>query len=210
MKRLIIMTKYPQPGQTKTRLIPALGAVGAADLHRQLGFHTVNQVRSLTPEIHLEIRYAGGNQPLMKSWLGDLQEDCHYVPQGDGDLGDRMARAFVAGFDEGYDRIVMIGTDCPSVDSSLIHRAFLALENTDIVFGPATDGGYYLIGLRKMIPDLFIDLAWSTPSVLSDSLAILDRLKIPSTLLETLSDIDRPEDLKHLSSHFKLNLDIES
>jgi uncharacterized protein len=77
MKRLIIMTKYPEPGQTKTRLIPALGAEGAANLHRKLGLHTVDQVRSYQPEI----RYAGGNQDLMQNWLGDFD----YVYQGDGD-----------------------------------------------------------------------------------------------------------------------------
>jgi uncharacterized protein len=189
MNRLIIMTKYPELGRAKTRLIPALGPEGAADLHRRLGLHTVNQVRSYQPEI----RYAGGSQDLMRDWLGDFD----YVHQADGDLGDRMSHAFIEGFDQGCDRIVMIGTDCPAIDSALVDRAFEALNKTDVVFGPAIDGGYYLIGLQKHIPELFCNIAWSTDSVLQDSLKILDNLKIKSSLLKWLPDIDRPEDLKY-------------
>jgi uncharacterized protein len=199
MNRLIVMTKYPEPGRTKTRLIPALGADGAAELHRKLGLHTVDQVRSYQPEI----RYAGGNQDLMQNWLGDF----NYVHQGDGDLGDRMNRAFVEAFDQGCDRIVMIGTDCPAIDLALVDRAFEALERTDVVFGPAMDGGYYLIGLRRQIPELFCGIAWSTDSVLRDSLEVLERLQIQSLLLEVLPDIDRPEDLQYLRPDFgNLNL----
>ncbi len=194
MKRLIVMTKYPEPGRTKTRLIPALGAAGAADLHRRLGLHTVEQVRSSLPEI----RYAGGDQHLMRDWLGDF----NYIHQGDGDLGDRMSRAFVTGFDQGCDRIVMIGTDCPAIDSALVDQAFERLNQTEVVFGPAADGGYYLIGLRKQIPELFCGIEWSSNSVLRDSLEILDRLGITSSLLEVLPDIDRPEDLRYLKPDF--------
>lgn len=189
MNQLIVMTKYPEPGRTKTRLIPALGETGAADLHRRLGLHTVNQVRSYQPEI----RYSGGNQHLMRDWLGDF----NYVHQGDGNLGDRMSRAFVEAFDQGYDRIVMIGTDCPAIDFALIDRAFEALNRTEVVFGPAMDGGYYLIGLQKHIPDLFCNIAWSTDSVIWDSLRVLDRLAVEFELLEMLPDIDRPEDLQY-------------
>jgi uncharacterized protein len=194
MNRLIVMTKYPEPGRTKTRLIPALGADGAAELHRRLGLHTVNQVRSYQPEI----RYAGGSQDLMQNWLGDFD----YVHQGDGDLGDRMNRAFVEAFNQGCDRIVMIGTDCPAIDLALVDRAFEALDKTDVVFGPAMDGGYYLIGLQKHIPELFCGIAWSTSSVLQNSLEILECLQIKSSLLEVLPDIDRPEDLKYLRPDF--------
>jgi rSAM/selenodomain-associated transferase 1 len=134
MNRLIVMTKYPEPGQTKTRLIPALGVGGAAKLHRRLVIHTAKTSGSFNPEIH----YSGGNQRLMYDWLGDFK----YVSQSDGDLGNRMKQAFQLGFNEGCDRIVMIGTDCPAIDEALIDRAFLALNKTDVVFGPAVDGGY--------------------------------------------------------------------
>ena len=190
------MTKYPEPGQTKTRLIQALGAGGAAKLHRRLGIHTAKTVGSFNPEIH----YSGGDLDLMHNWLGDFK----YVSQSDGDLGDRMKQAFQSGFDQGCDRIVMIGTDCPAIDVALIDRAFLALNQTDVVFGPAVDGGYYLIGLRKQILELFSNITWSTSSVLQDSLAIVNDLNLSYELLEILPDIDRPEDLQYLNADIEV------
>jgi uncharacterized protein len=185
--RLIIMTKYPEPGKTKTRLIPAIGAIGAANVHRQLGRHTIAQVQTFNPEI----RYAGGSESLMQQWLGEFQ----FVPQGTGDLGDRMSQAFAEGFQSGCDRMVMIGTDCPAIDSVLIQTAFTNLLNNDLVLGPARDGGYYLIGLRSHYPPLFKGVLWSTESVLSETLKIATQLKLTYQLLTMLSDIDRPEDL---------------
>ncbi len=192
MNRLIVMTKYPEPGQTKTRLIPALGVGGAAKLHRRLVIHTVKTIGSFNPEIH----YSGGSQRLMYDWLGDFK----YVNQSDGDLGDRMKQAFQLGFDQGCDRIIMIGTDCPAIDKALIDRAFVALNRKDVIFGPAVDGGYYLIGLTKQIPELFSNISWSTTSVLQDSLAIVKKLNLSYELLEILPDIDRPEDLQYLKA----------
>ena len=189
--RLIIMTKYPEPGQTKTRLIPALGPQGAANLHRQFGLNTVAAGAEFDPEI----RYTGGDETLMRDWLGDFQ----FVAQGDGDLGDRMSRAFADGFAKGTmggcDRIVMIGTDCPGISPTLIQTAFVTLLTADLVLGPATDGGYYLIGLRSFYPQLFKTIVWSTETVLSKTLAIADRNQISYQQLIMLSDIDRPEDL---------------
>ena len=189
--RLIIMTKYPELGKTKTRLIPALGSQGAADLHRQFGLNTV----AVGYEFDPEIRYAGGNADLMRDWLGDFQ----FAKQGDGDLGDRMSRAFADGFAEGHmggcDRIVMIGTDCPGINAALIQTAFAMLFTTDLVLGPATDGGYYLIGLRSFYPQLFKTIVWSTETVLSETLTIANQHQISYGLLPMLSDIDRPEDL---------------
>ena len=197
MNRLIVMTKYPEAGLTKTRLIPALGVGGAAKLHRRLVIHTAKTIGSFNPEIH----YSGGNQRLMYDWLGDFK----YVSQSDGDLGDRMKHSFQLGFDEGCDRIVMIGTDCPAIDEALIDRAFLALNKTDVIFGPAVDGGYYLIGLRKQILELFSNISWSTASVLQDSLTIVNNLNLSYELLEILPDIDRPEDLQYLDAEIWLD-----
>ena len=192
MNRLIVMTKYPEPGKAKTRLIPALGAGGAVKLHCRLGTHTTKTLGSFNPEIH----YCGGDSNSMREWLGDFK----YIVQSDGDLGDRMKHAFQLGFDQGYDRIVMIGTDCPAIDAGLIDRAFSALNQIDVVFGPAVDGGYYLIGLRKQVSELFSTISWSTDTVLQDSLAIVNDLNLRCELLETLPDIDRPEDLQYLST----------
>ncbi len=192
MNRLIVMTKYPEPGKAKTRLIPALGVGGAVRLHRRLGIHTAKTVRSFNPEVH----YSGGDLDLMHSWLGDFK----YVAQSEGDLGDRMKQAFQSGFDQGCDRIVMIGTDCPAINASSIDQAFSVLNKIDVVFGPAVDGGYYLIGLRQQTLELFSNITWSTASVLQDSLAIVKGLNLSYELLEILPDIDRPEDLQYLNA----------
>jgi uncharacterized protein len=185
--RLIVMTKYPEPGKTKTRLIPALGAIGAAQVHRQLGQQTLQQVRAFNPEIH----YAGGTLSLMQQWLGDFK----FVLQGEGDLGDRMSQAFDQGFQASGDPIVMIGTDCPGINASLIQDAFTMLFNHDLILGPAHDGGYYLIGVRAYYPQLFKNILWSTETVLEKTLEIAIESQISYDLLPPLSDIDRPEDL---------------
>jgi uncharacterized protein len=198
MHRLIVMTKYPEAGRTKTRLIPALGVGGAADLHARLALHCIQQIQS----DNLEVRYSGGNLELMRDWLGDL----NYVPQGEGDLGDRMRYAFDTGFIQGCTKIVMIGTDCPAIDQSLIRQTFKLLDQIDVVLGPALDGGYYLIGLRQMIPELFVRIPWSTDTVLRDSLTIATTLNLSYQLLQPLPDIDRPEDLQYLTPYPNLSI----
>jgi glycosyltransferase A (GT-A) superfamily protein (DUF2064 family) len=115
-ERLIIFTRYPEPGRAKTRLIPALGAEGAADLHRRLTERTLATARRLATlrKLTLEVRYAGGDAALMRQWLGG---GLHLRAQGDGDLGARMREAFREAFEEGCYGVVLIGTDCPE------HRA---------------------------------------------------------------------------------------
>ncbi|NJP11900.1 MAG: glycosyltransferase [Leptolyngbyaceae cyanobacterium RU_5_1] len=178
----------------KTRLIPALGADGAADLHRQMAEHTLVQVQKLQLKypVGVEVRFVGGNHDLMRCWLG---RDLGYVLQGDGDLGARMARSLQPAFSAGVTQIVIIGTDCPQLDAVLLEQAFEALHQRDLVLGPATDGGYYLIGVRRFVPELFAGIAWSTPDVLQQTVAIAQKLGLAIAYLSTLSDIDYPEDL---------------
>jgi len=118
-EKLIIFTRFPVPGEAKTRLIPALGAEGAADLQREMTEHTVRQARKTGAEI--EIRYTGGSQQQMLDWLGD---DLQYADQGGGDLGERMTRAFQEHFDSGAQRVVIIGSDCPSNHWKNIRKSF--------------------------------------------------------------------------------------
>lgn len=198
-KRLIVFTRYPRPGKAKTRLIPALGAEGAAALQRQMTEYTLTQVKQLVADqsCSAEIWFAGTNAPevdrqLMQDWLGT---NWVYRPQSGGDLGKRMADAFAAAFADGIVRVVTIGTDCPQLDASRLSQAFAALETHDLVLGPATDGGYYLIGLRRSIPELFTGIAWSTAEVLSATVQIAEHLGLSIAYLDRLTDIDRPEDL---------------
>jgi hypothetical protein len=191
---LIIFTRYPEPGKTKTRLIPALGAEGAATLQRQMTEHTLAQVKELQAKrlVSVEVYFVGGNQQLMQSWLGT---SVIYRQQGDGDLGRRMAIAFQTALEAGKQRIVVIGTDCPDLKAEVMVKAFHALEQHDLVLGPAQDGGYYLIGLCRLIPQLFTGISWSTAEVLQQTMSIAQRLELAVAYLPRLSDVDRPEDL---------------
>jgi rSAM/selenodomain-associated transferase 2/rSAM/selenodomain-associated transferase 1 len=194
LDRLIIFTRYPEPGMTKTRLIPVLGPEGAADLHRRMGEHTMAWARFLQTHspVSVEVRFAGGDENLLRQWLGP---DFLYHDQGRGDLGERMARAIADSFQSGGERVVLVGTDCPRLTGVLVQRALELLKSNDLVLGPASDGGYYLIGVRRIVPQLFSEILWGTSEVLEKTLRIADKMQLRVFLLEPLDDVDRPEDL---------------
>lgn len=193
-ERLIVFTRYPEPGLTKTRLIPALGAKGAAILQRQMTEYTMSKVRELQSDrpVSVEVRFAGGKLTLMQDWLGS---DIVYQPQGEGDLGSRMARSLSVALESGIERAVIIGTDCPGLNVILIAKAFQELHSHDLVLGPAIDGGYYLIGLSCLISELFTGISWGTAEVLQQTVDIAKKLDLSIAYLPPLADVDRPEDL---------------
>ena len=192
--RLIIFTRYPESGKAKTRLIPALGAEAAADIHRQMTEHTLAQVKPLQQNrlLTVEVWFAGGDRAQMQTWLGS---EVTYEPQPEGNLGDRMAQAFQTAFESGVKAAIIIGTDCPELTDALLAEAFQSLQQTDLVLGPATDGGYYLIGLRRVVPELFQTIAWSTDRVFQQTVDIASNLNLSLTTLPMLTDVDRPDDL---------------
>ncbi|MEW6498769.1 MAG: TIGR04282 family arsenosugar biosynthesis glycosyltransferase [Cyanobacteriota bacterium] len=194
---LIIFTRYPEPGTTKTRLIPVLGAEGAATLQRQMTEQKLAEASKLQAvyPVSVEVHFTGGNEQLMKEWLGS---NLIYQRQSEGDIGCRMASAFQASCAAGMDSVVLIGIDCPDLNDQLLAEAFQALRQHDLVLGPALDGGYYLIGLRRLIPELFTGIRWSTAEVLQQTLSIAQKLELAVTKLPLLSDVDRPEDLSRL------------
>ena len=191
---LIIFTRYPQAGQTKTRLIPALGAAGAAKLQRQMTEHLVEQLLPFCIErrVHFDMHFTGGSQAQMQDWLGP---DVTLTPQRKGTLGEKLIYALAQAFSAGKTRVVMIGSDCPMLSSSEIDRALILLESEDVVLGPAADGGYYLIGLRSPNVCLFENIPWGTDGVLATTQAIARKQNLSVGLLGELADIDRPEDL---------------
>ncbi|QSJ20674.1 TIGR04282 family arsenosugar biosynthesis glycosyltransferase [Nostoc sp. UHCC 0702] len=201
-QHLIIFTRYPEPGKTKTRLIPALGTLGAANLQRQMTEYTVSQVKELQKAtgISLEVRFTGGNLQLMQDWLG---LSLVYQSQGEGDLGSRMARSLRNAFQSGIEQVIIIGTDCPGVNSQILTQAFEQLHTFDLVLGPAIDGGYYLIGLRRLIPELFANIDWGTSQVLQQTVDIAKELNISLVYLPALADVDLPEDLPIWEQVFK-------
>lgn len=198
-KRLILFTRWPGPGRTKTRLIPRLGAEGAADLHRQMTEHVLSAVCRYT-ERHacdLEIRYTGGSRRQMTRWLGN---GFLYALQAKGDIGRRMEAALEAAFKSGVQRAVLIGSDIPGITAAILEEAFEALHSHAVVFGPAQDGGYYLIGMQraaasKALRFLFKHVPWGTESVLDQTLEIVQSLQVTAAFTEALRDVDRPEDL---------------
>jgi hypothetical protein len=197
---VLLFTRYPQPGLSKTRLIPALGAGGAADLQRRMTERTMARISNLA-ESHphdLEIHYDGGNESLMRTWLGAHT----YKQQPDGHLGLRMACA-VADHLRRKKAILLTGADCPEITSQIFAKALEALARNDMVIGPACDGGYYLIGVngaveKEIVYSLFTDIPWGTKTVFADTMARAKRHNLTSCILPQLHDIDRPEDLGYL------------
>ena len=177
-----IFARLPVPGQAKTRLIPAVGEEGAARVYARLLHHTVAQVRA--SGVPFELRVTGGEVAAFRQLFGD---DVLVAEQGEGDLGARMARVPAPA--------IVIGSDCPGVTPELFRVAARELRERDVVIGPATDGGYYLIGLARPMPFLFADMAWSTETVFAETLARLAARGIGPAILPELDDIDTPADL---------------
>ena len=185
--KIILFTKYPDPGRVKTRLIPTLGAQDAALLHREMAEHTLKTIKNLTQseEFNFEVRYSGCEVEQMRKWMGS---DLQYRNQGEGGLGNRMAKAFDDAFNQGMDNIIVIGTDCPEISPRILKDGLRLLNNYDIVLGPAIDGGYYLIGLAKMVDGLFMDIPWGTDRVFELTQKVAKELKLKSALLKKLND----------------------
>lgn len=181
---LILFTRFPQAGACKTRLIPAVGPEGAAEIHRKLTAHTVDVLRDAGPPVI--VATTGADEEAFASWLGT---EVGFKPQVTGGLTERLL-AFLNDAP-----VIFFGADTPDLADAHVRAALEGLGTHEIVIGPASDGGYYLIGMRDPHPELFIDMAWSTPDVLPETLRRLERLGIEPLLLETLSDCDRPEDL---------------
>uniref|UniRef100_A0A7S1T617 Glycosyltransferase n=1 Tax=Compsopogon caeruleus TaxID=31354 RepID=A0A7S1T617_9RHOD len=212
---LLIFTKYPTPGFAKTRLIPLLGPDGAAQVSRAMTERICRAARrfrqqaqeqgnGLSPrDIHVRVCYVvretdltsngSAKHEIMKQWLG---QDLEYVEQRGESLGERLRQAF-ADVEERSDQIIVVGSDIPGVSVEILTEACSAISHmADVVLGPAADGGYYLLGLRRSSfdLDLFTDISWSTEKVLEQTVSRIEKHSKILHRLETLVDIDRPED----------------
>ena len=191
--RLIILTRTPQPGAVKTRLIPKLGPDGAAQLHKQMAETTMSWARSLADRriVSLQVWFDGGSREQMKQWLG---EGLLFYEQGEGDLGERMARAVRP--NAGKKRpVILVGTDCPQLNAGLVVMVLKEMKTHDLVIIPTVDGGYSLIGLKTFCPELFQSMEWGQDSVCKTTLRRAADLGLKTKVFEPLRDIDRPEDL---------------
>lgn len=190
------MAKAPVPGLAKTRLIPALGAEGAAALAARMLARTLAEALAagLGP-----VTLCGAPQATHPAFAAVVPAGpVAAVDQGGGDLGARMLRAFERALSEHAGALV-IGTDAPALDAAVLRAAHRQLQDHDAVIGPAHDGGYVLIGLRRAEPRLFGDMPWSTPQVLALTRERLREAGLRWSELPPLHDIDEPADLVHLA-----------
>ena len=188
--RVILFAKQPVPGRVKTRLIPALGADGAARLARRMLAATLREAAASG----LAIELCG--EPDARSW-GPVSAGVTLSAQGDGDLGARLARAARRVLEAG-DTVLLIGADCPGLDAARLRAAAVALETHDAIIHPAEDGGYVLLGLRRFDESVFADIAWSSPAVAAQTVARIAAMGWSLAQGDTLRDIDEPEDLASL------------
>jgi rSAM/selenodomain-associated transferase 1 len=193
---VIIFAKYPTPGMAKTRLQPALGVDGTAQMARRLLLHSVEQAVATNYLVELCVSPAP-NDPCWRAL--DLPDTLHWSGQVVGDLGARLLTASQQALDT-YKKILLVGTDCPSLTAQCIQDAALQLDQHDTVMIPASDGGYVLLGFKQVHDSLFSNIIWSTASVAAVTQQRIKALGWSLAVLEPLHDIDEPDDLKYLPS----------
>ncbi|MDZ7696413.1 MAG: TIGR04283 family arsenosugar biosynthesis glycosyltransferase [Deltaproteobacteria bacterium] len=198
---ILIFARYPVSGKTKTRLIPALGADKAARLHRRMTEHVVAVARETrrrrvsTGHPRITVCYTGASRRDFRAWLGT---DLHYQPQSKGDLGARMGAAFKQAFEDGATFTLLVGSDLPDLTPGILLKAFEKLRHHDVVLGPAHDGGYYLIGKKRLHAGLFAAMDWGTGHVYERTSDQIQHLGLRFADLPALRDMDHPEDLGRL------------
>ena len=184
---LIVFVKNIILGKVKTRLAKTVGDNMAFDVYKTLVDITEACSKKVTANKHVYF-----SDVVINSLFVD---ELKFIQEG-FDLGERMQNAFENGFSEGYERIVLIGSDLPDISPEIIHEGFDVLEKNEVVFGPAEDGGYYLVGMNKPQFSVFQNKEWSTEGLLKNTLSELKENNIKTGLLQTLNDIDTFEDLK--------------
>lgn len=190
-RALIIFTRNPVLGKCKTRLAKTIGEEAALDVYKYLLSHTAQITAALDCDVF--VYYTN------EIWKNDTWSDQRFAKklQRGIDLGERMQSAFNDQFEAGYSHLLLIGSDLFDLQTNDLQSAFEQLDNNEAVLGPATDGGYYLIGLTKMFPELFKDKAWGTNTVGSATIANLANYHY--ALLEPKNDIDHYEDMKDIA-----------
>lgn len=196
---IIVFVKNIKLGKVKTRLAKTIGNQAALEVYSELVKVTEKATRNTPTDKHIYFSDAIEDS----KW-----QDTHKTVQEGENLGERMKNAFQKGFADGYERIVLIGTDLPDINTKHLKKGLKALVNNSMVFGPAMDGGYYLIGMNKFHTFIFENKPWSLPNLLESTLLELKQKNISFSLLETLNDIDTFEDLK-ASSFYKNNIELQ-
>lgn len=191
---VIVFQKNAELGKVKTRLAATLGDQQALDIYRHLIDKTYSQLSGIS-DADIFVYFSEFHEK------SSLKIPHQTAVQKGVDLGERMKCAFEEVFAKGYERVILIGTDCPDIETNILNQALKELLNNDAVFGPALDGGYYLIGLKEVYSELFENIPWSTDKVLLLTEKQLNKKKLTYSLLKPLRDIDTPDDWEsYLSS----------
>jgi len=199
---LVIFAKAPTAGQVKTRLCPPLTPAQAAELARCFLIDTVERACTL-PSIQVYVAFTPAESENIFRTL--LPFPVHYLPQRGNSLGERELNVFLDLQERGASRIVLIGSDIPTLPLAHLREAFTALEDSqcDAVFGPSSDGGYYLVGMRKVHKELFENVSWSTPAVIAETLSQARKHNLNVELVPAWYDVDDHADLSQLANELK-------
>ena len=195
--RIVIFAKAPLPGFAKTRLVATLGAQGAAELAHQLMQQMLEQALAARLGPVELCATPSASDPVWQTF--DLPTGLQLTDQGEGDLGERMARAARRVL-AGGESILLVGTDCPALGAAQLQQAAAALQHADAALIPAFDGGYVLLGLNRFDSAVFSNMVWSTDNVASETLRRLQQLAWKVHKLAPLHDIDEPDDLRWLAA----------
>lgn len=194
---LCMFVKVPRLGEVKTRLQPELSAEESLLLYKAMVRDLVHRFSDFALFLFYW-PHNGGEE--IRDWLGD---SFHYFPQNGEDLGQRMLHAFFWAFAQGYRKVLIIGSDTPNLDASVLEDAFFHLDSTEVVIGPSTDGGYYLIGLKALHPELFSNITWSKDVVFNETLSKIRIEKLSVYQLPEKTDIDTFTDVVNLWRQLK-------
>lgn len=186
---VLIFAKNLIYGEVKTRLAATVGNDVAFSVYKKLLLHTKDITKDIPAD---KIIFYSNNVEEKDIWNDETFKK--YLQSGN-DLGERMQNAFAYAFEKEYEEVVIIGTDCFELTSSIINDAFSFLKKYDIVIGPAKDGGYYLLGMKKLYREIFEDKRWSDVSVCNDTINTINKLHLSNHQLETLTDVDEEKDL---------------
>ncbi len=200
---LIVFAKNPVPNHVKTRLIPMITAEQAASLYTAFLTDWCATLKTIS-DVELVIAYTPPeSQSEIKKLIGD---DVTYIPQTGKDLGERLTYATEWVAETGYEKVIIVGSDSPTLPISFISDAIKGLDTRDVIIGPSMDGGYYLIGLSvntlfKTVPSIFNGITWSTAQVLQQTIDRIQNINVSLKLLPPWYDVDTPQDLVFLHTH---------
>jgi hypothetical protein len=191
---LLIFLKYPEPGKVKTRLAEDLGYEKATEIYSRMAESIIHNLSKSKEYKTIVFFDPPDRKREIENWLGKRYQ---LFAQEGKSLGERMVNAFNKTFSLGAKKAVIIGTDCVEISMEIVSQAFNSLDETDVVLGPAEDGGYYILGMKKLIPEIFDDIRWSTSQVLVQTIDKIKENGLKFSLLKTLRDIDTLSDFNH-------------